>query len=195
MKIKKNVSLIILLMIILLIPTFVNARNAWDEKMEIGLETFKDWMEAFKSEETPIEKRIVDYQISQYGGGANNNVEDKLEMTIYFKVTPVDEENTYWKKEYANICFLKMSKVDGEFKIDYISDKPENYDKFLEEFEEYKKNNVSPIEIEQVQGAVDPKDAEPAPIKQISNVVMIVCFSILVIVVICIFIKIKKNKK
>lgn len=195
MKINKIAFLIICLVIILAIPNFADARDSWDEKMEMGLETFKEWMESFKSEDIPKEKRIVDYQISQYGGGANNNVEDKLEMTIYFKVTPVDEENTYWKKEYANICFLKMSKVDGEFKIDYISDKPENYDKFLEKFEEYKKNNSISSETKQVQGKNIQKEAELTQIKQISNVVKIVCFSIFVIVVICIFIKIKKNKK
>ena len=195
MKLKKILSLIICLTIIFSIPTFAEARNTWDEKMDIGLETFKEWMETFKSEETPIEKRIIDYEISQYGGGGDNNIEDKLEMTVYFKVTPVDEKNTYWEKDYANICFIKMTKVDGEFKIDYISDKPENYDKFLEKFEEYKKNNTISTESKQVQGKVDVKEAELTQIKQISNIVIIVCVAVLVILVIFIFIKLKNKKK
>lgn len=196
MRLKKTIFLIICLVTILSIPTFAEARNAWDEKMDIGLETFKEWMETFKSEETPIEKRIIDYEISQSGGGETNNIEDKIDMTVHFRVTPVDEENTYWQKDYANICFIKMSKVDGEFKVDYISDKPENYDKFLEKFEEYKKNNPTSLKTEEVQGEMETKSSEqPYEIKQISNIIIIICIIILLIVVICVAMKLRKKQK
>lgn len=195
MKLKKTIFLTICLVIIFSIPTFAEANDPWEEKMDIGLETFEDWIETFKSEETPVEKRIIDYQIAQYGGGKANDSEDKFDITIYFKVTPVDEENTYWKKNHENICFIKMTKVDGEFKVDYISDKPENYDKFLEKFEEYQKNNSELIEVKQTQGEVDEKTSETREIQRISNVIVIVCVGALLIVTICIIIKIRRNKK
>ena len=55
-------------------------------------------------------------------------------------VTPVNENNTTWSK-CGDICFVVFSKVNDEYVVDKISRYPDNYDKFLEKFEEYKKNN------------------------------------------------------
>lgn len=100
---------------------------------------FTDWIEQFKSEDTPEEKRIVDYQMTGYG--ISSDLESEvLTANISFNVVPYSEENTVWQKA-GNSCFVRFLVENGEYKLERISELPENYDKFVEKFEEYKKEH------------------------------------------------------
>ena len=44
----------------------INREDIWKPEVE-------KWLENFKSEETPIEKRITDYRINGYGTNSNND--------------------------------------------------------------------------------------------------------------------------
>ena len=103
-------------------------------------------MKTFMTEETPEEDRITDYTYSGFGVSENDGDENTLSATIHTRVTPVNESNTTWPKTGDN-CFAVFSKVNGEYVLDRISRYPDNYDKFLERFEEYK-NNKETISIQ-----------------------------------------------
>lgn len=93
----------------------VNREGIWMPEVE-------KWLENFKSEETPIEKRITDYRINGYGTNSNND--NKILMNINFEVTPVDANNTAWDTPRRNVCYLEMTKQDGEYHLDYLDEVP-----------------------------------------------------------------------
>ena len=120
--------------------------------------------------------------------------DDKLYVNISFIVTPVNEDNTTWNK-HGDICFASFSKVDGEYVLYKISRYPDNYDKFLERFEEYKKNNTETNEITQIQSEEMINNLYGQEIEKMSNTIYISC-SMVLIVMICFIITrfIKKIK-
>lgn len=140
---KKIYSGIILFIVLMLMSNFVFATEYWEvenKKIETACKVALDsYMKTFMKEETPEEDRIKDYTFSGYGM-SNGEDENKIYMHITMNITPVNENNTTWSKN-SNICFVVFSKVNDEYVVDKISRYPDNYDKFLEKFEEYKKNN------------------------------------------------------
>lgn len=161
----------------------INREDTWKPIVE-------EWLEKFKSEETPIEKRITDYRINGYGVNANND--NEILMNINFEVTPVDENNTSWNTPRRNICYLEMTKQDGEYHLDYIDEVPKNYDKFLEEFEKWQEENKT-VETKTVQGETTDLNAN-AKIDKMSNGIVFVCVAVIAVIVIFGIIKIVKKK-
>lgn len=151
----------------------------------------EEWLEKFKSEETPIEKRITDYRINGYGVNANND--SKILMNINFEVTPVDENNTAWDTPRRNVCYLEMTKQDGEYHLDYLDEVPKNYDKFLEEFEQWKEENKT-VETQTIQGE-SAELSTNAEIDKMSNGIVFICIAVISVVVILGISKIVKRKK
>lgn len=140
---KKIYSGIVLFIMLILTSNLAFATEYWEKenkKIETACEVALDsYMKTFMMYETPEEDRIKDYIFSGYGM-SNGEDENKLYMHISMNVTPVNENNTTWSK-CGDICFVVFSKVNDEYVVDKISRYPDNYDKFLEKFEEYKKNN------------------------------------------------------
>lgn len=161
----------------------VNREKIWKPVVE-------EWLDSFKSDETPELKRIVDYNIN--GWGVNLNNEDKIMLNIFFEVTPVDVNNTEWETPQRNIVYLEMSKIDGEFEVDYLSNFPKGYDKFMEEFEKWQETQAK-TETIILQGE-SKEFVSNEKIQQISNGIVGVCVILISIVIISIFLKNKKQK-
>lgn len=195
---KKIYSIFITFTILMLISSTVFAVDYWNEDSKKSENAFKmaldSYMKTFMTEETPEEDRIKDYIYTGYGMSEQRENDDKLYVNISFIVTPVNEDNTTWSK-HGDICFASFSKVDGEYVLYKISRYPDNYDKFLERFEEYKKNNTETKEITQVQGEEMINNLASQEIEKMSNTIYISC-SIILIVTICFIITrfIKKSK-
>lgn len=185
---KKIYSIVISFVILMLFSNSVFATEYWDKENKKRELAFKDalasYMETFMKEDTPEEDRITNYECSGFGIAAKGETEDKLYVNIGFHVTPANENNTTWNKS-SNCCFATFSKVNGEYVLEKISRYPDNYDKFLERFEEYKKNNPETLESVQIQGQETTNNLANQKIEKMSNIIVIVC-SIILIVMICV---------
>lgn len=181
---KKIYSGIILFIVLMLMSNFVFATEYWEvenKKIETACKVALDsYMKTFMNDETPEEDRIKDYTFSGYGM-SNGEDKNKMYMYITMNIIPVNENNTTWSKN-SNICFVVFSKVNDEYVVDKISRYPDNYDKFLEKFEEYKKNNSETDKKEtiSIQGKSE-KNLASQEIQKISNG-LIIGFGILFII-------------
>ena len=203
-------SIILLLIISISCEIFAtNNTNIEDSSQgqEVALNAFKEWIEGFKSEETPENKRITDYRKGLVTFSDLNS--DKAEAYIKFAVTPVSKENTDWEYsepetiEYDghqcisqdyNMCFIEMTKINGQYQVDYISDKPKNYDEFLERFEEYQETNPKNEENIQIQGQNTTTNlSQNQEIERISNIITMVCIGVLVLAVIFVILRIRRK--
>ena len=201
---KKILSIIMILIIILAISNKVLAVEYreidYTDRYDIITKAFSEWMDTFKSETTPENKRILDYQIGMVGTSESN--ENKIRATIEFKVTPFSKENTEWNyteqpesrtingrefTEYLdnNICFLEMTNVNGEYQIDYIAETPKGYDEFLTRFEEYKANLPKTVTTETIQGQKADTNLATPEIEKMSHGIFIGCGIVLVLTAIC----------
>lgn len=140
---KKIYSGIILFITLILISNLALATEYWEkenQKIKTACEVALDsYMKTFMTEETPEQDRIKDYTFTGYGMSEGED-ENKLYMHISMNIIPVNEDITAWSK-HGDICFVVFSKVNDEYVVDRISRYPDNYDKFLERFEEYKKSD------------------------------------------------------
>lgn len=179
------------------------------DRSNIYLKAFENWIETFKSNNTPEEDRIIDYKWGGYGTDESN--QEKIKATVDFTVTPYNKEHTNWyyaepkKVDYngqeftiqseKNVCYIEMTNVNGEYQVDYISTTPKNYDKFLERFKEYKNNNSEIITTAQIQAEEPEKQLANQKIEKMSNIIWIVCAIALTISVLGITTKLVKRKK
>ena len=175
---------------------FADYEGIENQKVKKAIETASsEWLDTFKSEDTPIEKRITGYELAGYGTSYIGNSE--LDVSIDFNVTPYSEENTVWETKGNNVGFIKFKKVDGEYEVERISEVPENYDKFLEKFEEYKSTNPEILEndtqTQSIAGKEENYNANET-IETISNGVFTVSLIVGIIVSIIIILTIWKKK-
>lgn len=151
---KKICSIIALFGILILISNTVFANEYWEKENKRREKLYESeldkYMQNFMTEETPEEDRITSYEFSGYGYADKGETDKELNVSISFRVTPVNENNTTWNK-HDNICFAVFSKVDDEYVLERISRYPDNYDEFLKRFEEYK-NSPKNTEIVTIQG-------------------------------------------
>lgn len=162
---------------------------------DIWMSAVKEWLDGFKSEETPIEKRITDYQIGGWSPQYNN--EDRIKVTFYLYVVPVDKNNTEWELPERGMGFIDMVKEDGEYKVKYLSEYPEGYDKFLEEFEKWKEQNAHTETIVVPSETRNLKASQEQEINKLSTEIVAVCIGLLVVIGVLSVIKIIKlrNRK
>ncbi len=187
------ISFIILLLIF---STQAFALEEWGERNkkinDAISSTLKEYMEPYKSENVPENERIISYD---YRGGSydySRESEGIFKASINYAVKPYVEENTIWRLE-ENYLFIEYSIVDGEYIAKNISATPENYDKFLKRFEEYKKNGNESIEIDAIQ-VEKTEELKSSQIQKMSNIIFIIS-GITLVVVIAIIIKFKVNCK
>lgn len=164
----------------------VNREETWKPYAE-------EWLEKFKSEETPIEKRITDYSLNGWGVGQNNK--NKISIEFHFEVTPVDENNTEWENPRRNNGYIEMTYIDGEFQLDYIGEIPQGYDKFLEEFEEWKKTH-SKTETVVTQGEnVELNSVQEQEVNKMSTGIVASCTAVLLVIGALVIFRIIKSFK
>lgn len=155
-----------------------------------------DWLETFKGENVPEEKRITDFRIDSLGWGISELDENRQKVNFDFSVTPYSLEKTTWNIEGRNKCFAEFEIVDGEYELTWISETPKNYDKFLEKFEEYQKNNefAQMTETREVQ-AQQENNLASGEITKMSHTIFVVCFIVFVSLIWIVGRKYFKRKK
>lgn len=150
------------------------------------------WLDTFKTEETPIEKRITDYRINGYSPNYNN--ENKIQINFSFEITPVDENNTEWNIN-GECGFIEMTNVDGKYQLDYLSNLPKGYDKFLEEFEKWKETNSTTETIVIPSETKNLKALQEQAINKLSMGIVALCVGVLTVFAVLALVKIMKDKK
>lgn len=188
------VSFIILLLIL---STQVFAIDEYDlgstKQFEISQEALTQLLEKYKTDEVTEEERITDYMWCGIGGGIPDE-QGISKMTIVFTVTPYLEENSIWKNDFQYIAFVELSVENKEYKIDKLSLEPENYDKFLEKFEEYQKNGEEVVQVEAV-SAEKTEDLKTNNIEKMSNIIFVLSSIVFGITVLLMIVnKLKKLK-
>lgn len=187
--------LISFMIILLIFSSQVFAVEDWKKENKKREEAFEkalvELLEKYKDESIPEDERILDYR---YLGFGTSSVEEEelVKVHIDFIVTPYSSENTKWD-DSNNICFAEFSKVDGEYKLKWISLVPRNYDKFLEKFEEYQKNIPDNVETEIVQGEKN-EDLKSGKIQEMSSIIFILSSIVLILVILSIIIKLLKKR-
>lgn len=181
---------------LLIFSSQVFAVEDWRKENKKREEAFEkaltELLEKYKDENIPENERILDYR---YLGFGTSSVEEEELLKVYigFIVTPYSSENTKWE-DSNNICFAEFSKVDGEYKLEWISLVPKNYDKFLERFEEYQKGLEDKVEVETVQGEKN-EDLKAGKIQKMSNIIFISSSIIFGMIILLVIVKIIKKIK
>ncbi len=181
-----------LIVILLIFSTQVLAVEDYDvlnkKRQEASQNALLELMEKYKTDEVPEEERIMDY--NWCGGGYDFSKEDQgvFKATADFMVTPYMEENSKWKKDFRYMAFEKFSIVNGEYVLETVSLEPENYDKFLERFEEYQKNGEEIVEVQAV-SAEKTEDLKTSQIEKMSNMIFISSSIVLGIIVLLMIVK------
>ena len=210
MRLRRLAYSILIFIVICILSSNVWAIEDEVDKSEIVEKAFSEWIETFKSEDVPENKRIIDYKTGTIGVREAN--ENEIRASIEFIVTPVSEENTQWNYGEAetkmvdghewvvfqpnNICYVQLKNIDGEYQVEYIGETPEGYDEFAKRFEEYKKTHEQEeVENTQIQGEETENQLANQEIEKISNTIVIGCLVILLIIMTFSIIKIVKYKR
>ena len=179
--------LISFMIILLIFSSQVFAVEDWKKENKKREEAFEkalvELLEKYKDESIPEDERILDYR---YLGFGTSSVEEEelVKVHIGFIVTPYSSENTQWD-DSNNICFAEFSKVDGEYKLEWISLVPRN--------EEYQKNIPDNVETEIVQGEKN-EDLKSGKIQEMSSIIFILSSIVLILVILSIIIKLLKKR-
>lgn len=181
-----------------------------NERSKIIEDVFKEWIEGYKSEEIPENRRIIDYKLNTLG--IRTISDNEYIADIEFVVTPVSIENTEWNYSepeiivyhgheciwYAktNMCYIRIKVENGDYQVEYIGETPEGYDEFAKRFEEYKKtHSQEEIENIQIQGEETDNQLANQEIEKMSNGIVIGCSVVLLIVICLVGVKVIKYRK
>ena len=209
MRLRRLAYSILIFIVICILSSNVWAIEDEVDKSEIVKKAFSEWIETFKSEDVPENKRIIDYKTGTIGVREAN--ENEIRASIEFIVIPVSEENTQWNYGEAetkmvdghewvvfqpsNICYVQLKNIDGEYQVEYIGETPEGYDEFAKRFEEYKKaHSQEEVENIQIQGEETDNQLANQEIEKMSNGIVIGCSVILIVVICLVGVKVIKNK-
>ena len=156
----------------------MNNRKKQEQAYEKAL---SDWLETFKGENVPEEKRITDFRIDGLGWGMTGYGENYEKVNFDFSVTPYSPEKTTWNVKGRNIAFAEFEIVDGEYQLKFISETPKNYDKFLERFSEWQEQHkeIETTEIKEVQ-AIEENSLAAEEITKMSHTIFIICLIVFV---------------
>ena len=214
MKLKSKIFSIFCIMIISVISFYniVFATESTDssERSKIVEDIFKEWIESYKSGETPENRRIIDYKLNTLG--IRTISDNEYIADIEFVVTPVSIENTEWNYGEpeiglwegheviwyvkTNICYIKIKVENGNYQVEYIGETPEGYDEFEKRFEEYKKaHSQEEVENIQIQGEETDNQLANQEIEKMSNGIVIGCSVILLVVICLVSVIVNKYRK
>ena len=214
MKLKSKIFSIFCIMIVSVISfsniVFATESTDSNERSEIVEEIFKEWIESYKSDETPENRRIIDYKLNTLG--IRTISDNEYIADIEFIVTPVSIENTEWNygepetklwdgHEFVwyvktNIFYTKIKVENGDYQVEYMGETPEGYDEFEKRFEEYKKTHSQEVENIQIQGEETDNQLANQEIEKMSNGIVIGCSVVLLAIISFTIVKsIRKEKK
>ena len=214
MKLKSKIFSIFCIMIISIISfsniVFATESTDSNERSKIIEDVFKEWIEGYKSEEIPENRRIIDYKLNTLG--IRTISDNEYIADIEFVVTPVSIENTEWNYEEpeiglweghefiwyvkTNICYIRIKVENGDYQVEYIGETPEEYDEFAKRFEEYKKtHSQEEVENIQIQGEETDNQLANQEIEKMSNGIVIGCSVILLVVICLVGVKVIKYRK
>ena len=214
MKLKSKIFSIFCIMIVSVISfsniVFATESTDSNERSEIVEEIFKEWIESYKSDETPENRRIIDYKLNTLG--IRTISDNEYIANIEFVVTPVSIENTEWNYSepeiivyhgheciwYAktNMCYIRIKVENGDYQVEYIGEAPEGYDEFEKRFEEYKKTySQEEVENIQIQGEETDNQLANQEIEKMSNGIVIGCSAVLLVVICLVGVKVIKYRK
>ncbi len=214
MKLKSKIFSIFCIMIVSVISfsniVFATESTDSNERSEIVEEIFKEWIESYKSDETPENRRIIDYKLNTLG--IRTISDNEYIANIEFVVTPVSIENTEWNYGEpeiglwegheviwyvkTNICYIRIKVENGDYQVEYIGEAPEGYDEFEKRFEEYKKTySQEEVENIQIQGEETDNQLANQEIEKMSNGIVIGCSVVLLIVICLVCVKVIKYRK
>ena len=213
MKLKSKIFSIFCIMIVSVISfsniVFATESTDSNERSKIIEDVFKEWIEGYKSEEIPENRRIIDYKLNTLG--IRTISDNEYIADIEFVVTPVSIENTEWNYSepeiivyhgheciwYAktNMCYIRIKVENGDYQVEYIGEAPEGYDEFEKRFEEYKKtHSQEEVENIQVQGEETDNQLANQEIEKMSNGIVIGCSVVLLIVICLVCVKVIRHK-
>ncbi len=213
MKLKSKIFSIFCIMIVSVISfsniVFATESTDSNERSEIVEEIFKEWIESYKSDETPENRRIIDYKLNTLG--IRTISDNEYIANIEFVVTPVSIENTEWNYGEpeiglwegheviwyvkTNICYIRIKVENGDYQVEYIGETPEGYDEFYERFEEYKKtHSQEEVENVQIQGEETDNQLANQEIEKMSNGIVIGCSIILFVIISFTIVKVIRHK-
>lgn len=213
MKLKSKIFSIFCIMIVSVISfsniVFATESTDSNERSEIVEEIFKEWIESYKSDETPENRRIIDYKLNTLG--IRTISDNEYIADIEFVVTPVSIENTEWNYGEpeiglwegheviwyvkTNICYIRIKVENGDYQVEYIGEAPEGYDEFEKRFEEYKKTySQEEVENIQIQGEETDNQLANQEIEKMSNGIVIGCSIILFVIISFTIVKVIRHK-
>lgn len=212
MKLKSKIFSIFCIMIVSVISfsniVFATESTDSNERSEIVEEIFKEWIESYKSDETPENRRIIDYKLNTLG--IRTISDNEYIADIEFVVTPVSIENTEWNYEEpeiglweghefiwyvkTNICYIRIKVENGDYQVEYMGETPEGYDEFAKRFEEYKKTHSQEVENIQIQGEETDNSLANQEIEKMSNGIVIGCSIILFVIISFTIVKVIRHK-
>ena len=156
-------------------------------------EALSTLLEKYKTEEVPEEERILEYRWNGYGVRKIEDETREFKCVIHFDVTPYLDENSVWDAS-REMCFAEFDRINGELVLKNISLKPENYEEFMEAFEEYEKNKEVGVETTGIPADASYVTSENK-IDELTNIIFVGSTIVLVTVVVTIIIfKVKKKK-
>ena len=206
-----SIFCIIIMTIISFSNTVLAVQNyTLQERNTMAEEAFQQWIETYKSEEIPENRKITDYNLQSVRVGEIE--ENEFLATIEFTVTPVSIENTEWNYGEpeiglwegheviwyvkTNICYIRIKVENGDYQVEYIGETPEGYDEFAKRFEEYKKtHSQEEVENVQIQGEETDNQLANQEIEKMSNGIVIGCSVVLLIVICLVGVKVIKYRK
>ena len=212
MKLKSKIFSIFCIMIISIISfsniVFATESTDSNERSKIIEDVFKEWIEGYKSEEIPENRRIIDYKLNTLG--IRTISDNEYIADIEFVVTPVSIENTEWNYEEpeiglweghefiwyvkTNICYIRIKVENGDYQVEYMGETPEGYDEFAKRFEEYKKTHSQEVENIQIQGEETDNSLANQEIEKMSNGIVIGCSIILFVIISFTIVKVIRHK-
>ena len=165
------------------------------KRSDAAKEALTELLEKYKTEEVSEEERIIDYTYTGYGVGIVEDETKEFKCSISFIVTPYLDNGSIWQKG-SQICFAQFDRIDGELILRNISLTPENYEEFLEAFEEYQNNKSNTDEMIVVPNNVKNNiNVNSSKIDELGDYIFIGSAIVLLVVVSCFIIsKIKKKK-
>lgn len=168
----------------------VNSKTENQRIEDLYKETLDEWIKQYMGDEVPENQRVTGYHINGYMYGEEND--EVFSPVVYIGVDGISEDSIWDKND--NPIYLKFKIVDGDYIFESASMYPENYDEFMQAFEEYEKNKEVGVETTGVPAEASYVASENE-IDELSNIIFVGSAIILVIVILGVLVfKLKKKK-
>lgn len=167
----------------------VNSKSEKQRIEDLYKETLDEWIKQYMGDEVPENQRVTGYHINGYMYGEEND--EVFSPVVYIGVDGISEDSIWDKND--NPIYLKFKIVDDDYIFESASMYPENYDEFMEAFEEYEEKKETIVETTGIP-AEKSYVASENKIDELSSLIFIGSAVVLVIVIVIAFKLKRKNK-